>query len=89
MTILSVVKLVIMMVCIGFIGVDAGLAGFFIDKPGYTSEQWADFCDSIKNGDVWLTDDGFFSQSGYGDGVYVVYACERNGLIVALEIRFL
>lgn len=74
---------------IGSIGVDAGLAGFFHHKPDYDNENWSKFCDLISHGDAWLTKDGFFSTSGYGDGGYGVYAQKRDGEIVALEIRFL
>lgn len=74
---------------IGEIGVDAGLAGFFMNKPDYNDEEWGDFCDSIRKGDVWIKDEGFFSSSGYGDGCYPVYAYKIDGEIVALEIRFI
>lgn len=73
---------------IGEIGVDAGLAGFFHDKPDYDNDAWAKFCDRITTGDAWLTEDGFFSSSGYGDGSYGVYAKQKDGKAVALEIRF-
>lgn len=78
----------------GDIGVDAGLAGFFHHKPDYNDKEWSAFCDAIytgngRTGDVWLTDDGFFSSSGYGDGAYDVYAMTSDKEIVALEIRFL
>ena len=74
---------------IGSIGVDAGLAGFFHNKPDYSDEAWSKFCDNIAKGDAWLTEDGFFSSSGYGDGCYGVYALKTNEEIVSLEIRFL
>lgn len=74
---------------IGEIGVDAGLAGFFHNKRDFSDQEWSDFCDSIKHGDAWLTEDGFFSSSGYGDGGYDVYAYKQAGEITALEIRFL
>lgn len=74
---------------IGSIGVDAGLAGFFHSKPDYDYEAWNAFCDRIRHGDAWITEDGFYSSSGYGDGGYGVYAQEQNGEIVALEIRFI
>ena len=74
---------------IGSIGVDAGLAGFFMNKPDYNDEEWDKFCDSIRDGDAWIKDEGFFSSSGYGDGCYGVYASKVNGEIVALEIRFI
>lgn len=74
---------------IGEIGVDAGLAGFFMNKPDYNDEEWDDFCDSIRNGNAWIRDEGFFSSSGYGDGSYPVYAYKIDNEIVALEIRFI
>lgn len=74
---------------IGAIGVDAGLAGFFMNKPDYNDEQWKSFCDSIRDGDAWIKEEGFFSSSGNGDGEYSVYAYKENGEIIALEIRFL
>lgn len=73
---------------IGNIGVDAGLAGFFHDKPDFTDAQWTAFCDQIKTGDAWLTDLGFFSVSGYGDGAYKVFAAKTGNEVTALEIRF-
>lgn len=74
---------------IGEIGVDAGLAGFFMNKPDYTDEEWEAFCDALNTGIAWLNDEGFFSYSGYGDGCYSVYAHkDANGDIDALEIKF-
>lgn len=77
------------MVRIGSIGVDAGLAGFFMNKPDYNIYEWREFCDSIRNGDAWIKEEGFFSSSGYGDGCYDVYASKVKDEIVALEIRFI
>lgn len=74
---------------IGSIGVDAGLAGFFHNKPDYSDNAWTKFCDRISHGDAWLMEDGFYSSSGYGDGCYGVYAQKTDGEITALEIRFL
>lgn len=74
---------------IGGVGVDAGLAGFFMNKPDYSDDEWSDFCDCIRNGDAWIKDEGFFSSSGNGDGYYPVYAYKQNGKITALEIRFI
>lgn len=73
---------------IGSIGVDAGLAGFFKDKPDYTDEQWKEFCESINKGYAWIKDEGFFSVSGDGDGEYCVYAHKQRDEVTALEIRF-
>lgn len=74
---------------IGEIGVDAGMAGFFMDKPDYTDEQWRNLCESLGTKNAWILPEGFFSSSGYGDGGYPVYAYEEDGEIVALEIRFI
>lgn len=80
----------------GSIGVDAGLAGFFEDKPDYSDEEWYKVCDKIfaeekdSGLDVHLWENGFFSSSGYGDGDYDVF-CNKNreGKIVGLKIVFL
>lgn len=78
------------MKCIGEIGVDAGLAGFFENKPDYSYEAWGRLCDSIRHGNAWIREGGFFSNSGYGDGGYDVFAYKNiNGDITSLEIRFL
>lgn len=74
---------------IGSIGVDAGLAGFFHNKPDYDDDAWSAFCARVRHGDVWLIEDGFYSFSGYSDGSYGVFAHKQDGEIVALEIRFL
>ena len=74
---------------IGSIGVDAGLAGFFHNKPDYDDEAWSAFCDRVAHGDVWLMEDSFYSVSGYGDGCYGVCAKKQDDEVVALEIRFL
>ena len=72
------------------IGVDAGLAGFFKNKPDYNDDEWKEFCDSIRKGNAWIKDEGFFSSSGHGDGCYPVYAhYDANNEIDALEIRFM
>lgn len=80
---------------IGTIGVDSGLAGFFTDKPDYDDDAWSKFCaalnDDGKSHDApaWIIPEGFFSESGYGDGCYSVYAYKRaNNDIIGLEIRF-
>ncbi len=74
---------------IGSICVDAGMAGFFHNKPDYDDNAWNNFCDRLHDGNVWIIEDGFYSLSGYGDGCYSVYSQEQEGEVVALEIRFL
>lgn len=75
---------------IGEIGVDAGLAGFFMDKPDYTRDEWDDFCNSVETGNAWIKPEGFFSSSGEGDGCYpVVVARNSKGEINAVEIVFI
>lgn len=72
---------------VGNIGVDAGLAGFFRDKPDFPEhKEWIDFLvDSgvFKNRTeadyskkYYCIDYGIFSESGFGDGGYDVYANE-------------
>lgn len=83
---------------IGEIGVDAGLAGFFSHKPDFGCEEWHRLCDMMsgirKETDkgVYMkkfdTGDGFWTDSGIGDGGYSVHAIRFNRKIVALEIRF-
>lgn len=82
---------------IGAIGVDAGLAGFFRDKPDYVSQdEWLNFL--VESG-VWKTRDeynhsrnvydvdfGIFSESGFGDGEYAVYSNKDNS---AFTIEFI
>lgn len=77
------------LVQIGSIGVDAGLAGFFNNKPDYDQDAWNDFCNAISGKSWRIFEDGFFSRSGEGDGMYNVYAeKDKNGEIVSLEIAF-
>lgn len=75
---------------IGEIGVDAGLAGFFPDKPDFDRDEWMKFCDKLNYVDNAYFEEGlgFWSNSGYGDGSYPVYAIEEGGKTVALKIRF-
>lgn len=76
---------------IGDIGVDAGLAGFFNSpKPDYSDEEWTELCNSVRQGDAWIKPDGFFTTSGFGDGVYGVYArYAKDGVPTAVEIWFI
>ena len=73
---------------VGYIGVDAGLAGFFDNKPDYKEtpehDEWVDdVCNGFlfkQDGEVYeahrnnaMRCEGVFSSSGYGDGSYPVY----------------
>lgn len=78
--------------CIGDIGVDAGLAGFFNNKPDYPDDDWICFLedngilgDNKKEEDYYVCDCGIFSASGYGDGGYNVFA---NANRTAFKIDF-
>lgn len=62
-----------------YIGVDAGLAGFFEDKPDYDNKEWYAICDALSNKNVIVAEKenpfkcvGICSESGYGDGEYAV-----------------
>lgn len=44
---------------------------------------------SDKDNDFYITDAGFFSSSGDGDGEYDVYVEKSEGKIVAVEIHFI
>ena len=68
---------------IGAIGVDAGLAGFFENKPDYDDENWKSVCEELlKAGNPTILQtakesvfgcNGIVVSSGYGDGAYPVY----------------
>lgn len=68
----------------GNIGVDAGLCGFFNNKPDFDDfDEWMNFLQTSGCVDDWdakpmkrvySVDYGIFSESGYGDGCYIVYA---------------
>lgn len=58
------------------VGVDAGLFGYFDNKPDFSDEEWHNFCGQLK-GEAHITKimdfrgrDGFVTESGYGDGGY-------------------
>ena len=71
---------------IGDICVDAGLAGFFNNKPDFSDSEWEKFCADIEIGKYWNLYDGIFSSSGYGDGCYNVFANKER---TAFTIVFL
>ena len=84
------------MECIGSIGVDAGMAGFFRNKPDFKDDEWEKFMtdsqmrkpdgswDYTKH--TYIIDYGIFSSSGFGDGGYDVFA---NADRTAFRIEFI
>lgn len=69
----------------------SGMVGFFSDKPDYTEDQWADFLLRMEDhiGSTYITDYGFFSESGIGTGVFPVYiAVNKQGVAVSSRIDF-
>ncbi len=76
---------------VGTIGVDAGLAGIFWNKPDFNDDEWDDFCNKIdSNGKTKPIVDkyGFYSETADGDGEYCVDAIKENGENIALRIMF-
>lgn len=79
------------------ITVDTGLAGFFENKKDYSNEEWKLFCNDLSIEDrrdptkkYYFRDNGFFSQSGLGDGTYDVFIKKNtDGEIVQVKIKFL
>ena len=72
---------------IGDIGVDAGMAGFFNNKPDFNDDEWDELC-SIADfkSNAWNAFNGIFSSSGYGDGMYPVYASLNRDAFVIVFI---
>ena len=84
---------------IGAIGVDAGLAGFFENKPDYDDEQWSRVGDELlQAGHPTILQtakessfgcNGVVVTSGYGDGVYPIYEIiGENGTRLGYHIDF-
>jgi len=84
----------------GSIGVDAGLAGFFENKPNYDDNAWSDICDYlfklgsrtmlITTPDSPFKCNGVCVSSGYGDGDYALNIIkDSESKIVYAEIIFI
>lgn len=87
---------------VGTIGVDAGMAGFFVNKPDYSDDDWKRICDYVFEGDgtkqpktFWIVDEnsplrcvGFFSESGIGDGEYVLSEIRKRNKLVGYKLQF-
>lgn len=80
-----------------YIGVDAGLAGFFEGKPDYNREEWMKICDFLHDKNVCAAEKenafkcvGVCSDSGYGDGEYpVVRLYDVKGRWVGYKIIYI
>lgn len=80
-----------------YIGVDAGLAGFFEGKPDYNREEWMKICDFLCDKNVCTAEKenafkcvGVCSDSGYGDGEYpVVRLYDVKGRWVGYKIIYI
>lgn len=85
-----------------YIPVNAGLAGFFVNKPNFPDNEWMQLCNHIgadRENKAWLfpfdktpyeNSLGFFSESGCGDGEYPVYAhFDKNGKANTIRIKFI
>jgi len=87
---------------VGYIGVDSGNAGIFMDKPNYSREEWSELMDRLHGeadfpiidppryaGNFLLCNEGFFGSTRDGDGTCPVFAkINEEDQIVALEIRY-
>ena len=78
---------------IGEIGVDAGIAGFFWNKPDFSDEQWSAFCEALKekeqNSSIIIDEYGIYSAS-QDDGGYSVYGIKNDSdNYTALKIEFI
>lgn len=80
----------------GTIGVDAGLAGFFENKPDYPDEDWYKVCDHIREQDFGFAENdspfkcnGVWCCSGWGDGEYPVTQLIYKDKIIGYRIDFM
>lgn len=80
-------------ISIGSVGVDAGQAGFFENKPDFNDDEWDELgnltCGKNQTKLAYFIDSGFFSWTAFGDGYYKVLAKKNSdGLIVSLKIVY-
>ena len=83
----------------GKVGVDAGLMGFFVDKPDYSDDEWSRMIDEMrayadahggKWPNVWTKDGGFMTSSGFGDGEYPVFLItDASGNAVGVMVVYI
>ena len=82
------------------IGVDAGLCGFFINKPNYNHDEWASICDYLNmfespiqtcvTVDTPFKCTGAVCSSGYGDGLYrASLKVDASSKFYCCEVKFL
>lgn len=76
------------------IGVDSGQAGFFDEKyfeDNQPKEEWHKrVCSITLNDDVGTIDDkGFVASSGFGDGMYELFANTKKKKVYALKLVFI
>lgn len=75
---------------IGEIGVDSGIAGFFWETNHFNDddEYYSFTAELDDNGGFIVNERCFCCSSGYGDGIYEVFAIKKNNEIIALRIDF-
>lgn len=85
---------------VGRIGVDAGMAGFFDQKPDWLRQRWGELMDWMEEQDAQAGGrlhayrkqfdgrDAFWSTSGYGDGDYRVFVQQNGGETTAACLWF-
>lgn len=74
---------------IGGVGVFSGVAGFFHSDMEKTEEEWYAFCDTIKNNQAWITQNGFCASQEVMEKGFPVFAHKNeNGEIDSLSIVF-
>jgi hypothetical protein len=86
---------------IGHVGIDAGL--LYIGDPCYvkhaigSQHHWGEFLDTLykshpdgENAPHWQLGQGIavVTTTGYGDGLYPVYAEVRDGRVMSVTIQF-